>query len=183
MPAGESETRCSREEGTAPTRNLKAVITPERKGGWNLPGAGCPVRWSKRGRRMNIPVLLFQRLRLTALGVLLVSTLTACPLMMPFMIPMHSGGLHGGERNVDKAAQDLVEEGVTTLAANHGPYQTIAIGEVSVRDVPMSATKFRDLMVRTLRSKGDWELVEDESRARAQTAARRHCRQKALSGS
>lgn len=115
---------------------------------------------------MNIPVLLFKRLRLMALGVLLVPTLTACPFMMPFMIPMHSGGLHGGERSADKPAQDLAEEGVTTLAANHGPYRTIAIGEVSVRDVPMSGTKFRDLMVRTLRSRGEWKLVESESDAR-----------------
>lgn len=117
---------------------------------------------------MNIPVLLSKRLRLMVLAVTLVPMLTACPLMMPFMmVPMHSGGLHGGgEHGEEKIAQELVEEGVVALAANHGPYQTLVVGQVSVQDVSMSAAEFRSLVVRTLRSRGEWQLVENESRAR-----------------
>jgi hypothetical protein len=86
--------------------------------------------------------------------------------MMPFMmVPMHSGGLHGGgEHGEEKIAQELVEEGVVALAANHGPYQTLVLGRVGVQEVPVSATEFRDRMIRTLRSRGEWKLVESESR-------------------
>lgn len=113
---------------------------------------------------MNIPVLLSKRLRLMVLAVTLVPMLTACPLMMPFMmVPMHSGGLHGGgEHGEEKIAQELVEEGVVALAANHGPYQTLVVGQVSVQDVSMSAAEFRGLVVRTLRSRREWQLVERE---------------------
>ena len=117
---------------------------------------------------MNIPSLLLNRLRLIALAVTLGPMLTACPLMMPFMMgPMHGGGLHGGgEQGEEKIAQELVEEGVVALAANHGPYQTLVVGQVSVQDVFMSATQFRGLVVRTLRSRREWQLGENESYAR-----------------
>jgi hypothetical protein len=117
---------------------------------------------------MNINILLLKRSALIAVIAASLATLTACPLMMPFMIaPMHSGGLHGGgEHGEDKIAQDLVEEGVAGLAANHGPYETLVVGRVSVQDVSVSAGEFRDRMVRTLRSRGEWKLVESETRAR-----------------
>ena len=116
---------------------------------------------------MNIPSLLLTRLRLMVLAVTLVPMLTACPLMMPMMVPMHGGGLHGGgDQGEEKIAQELVEEGVVALAASHGPYQTVVVGQVSVQDVSMSATEFRGLVVRTLRSRREWQLGENESYAR-----------------
>ena len=112
---------------------------------------------------MNISSLLLKGLRLMVLAAMLVPMLTACPLMMAMMVPMHGGGLHGGgEQGEEKIAQELVQEGVVALAANHGPYQTLVVGEVSVQDVSMSASEFRGLVVRTLRSRGEWQLVERE---------------------
>ena len=116
---------------------------------------------------MNISSLLLTRLRLMVLAAMLVPMLTACPLMMAMMVPMHGGGLHGGgEQGEKKIAQELVEEGVVALAANHGPYQTLVVGQVSVQDVTISATEFRGLVVRTLRPRREWQLVENESHAR-----------------
>jgi len=116
---------------------------------------------------MNISSLLLKGLRLMVLAAMLVPMLTACPLMMAMMVPMHGGGLHGGgEQGEEKIAQELVQEGVVALAANHGPYQTLVVGQVSVQDVTISATEFRGLVVRTLRSRRGWQLVENESHAR-----------------
>src|SRR5512139_4162686 len=95
---------------------------------------------------MNIFSLLLKRLRRMVLAAMLVPMLTACPLMMAMMVPMHGGGLHGGgEQGEKKIAQELVEEGVVALAANHGSYQTLVVGQVSVQDVTMSPTEFRGL--------------------------------------
>lgn len=95
--------------------------------------------------------------------LLLLFILAGCPMMMPFMMgPMMDQRMKGSgdAQQVEKAVDDLIHEGVKSLALNRGPYDRILLGHVTVKGSFIQEGKFNQLLLNTLHSRSEWHVVD-----------------------
>lgn len=93
-------------------------------------------------------------------------TLSAC-----FMMPLMVGALYDSDTNdngdpkVNAAAHELIEESIGALDGERGLFDRILMGEIKVSEDLISAVKFRQILLETLRAKNIWQVIEQDDRA------------------
>ncbi len=119
-------------------------------------------------KKMNSKTCL-KRLIAVAVISLFLLTLTGCLFMMPVMMPFMVGTMHSksGDKvvdpKVDKALGELVQEGVSALVDNHGDYDLILLGQTEVTDNLIPATLFEQRLLKKLRSRNEWQILDQSS--------------------
>jgi hypothetical protein len=131
-------------------------------------------RWSKdlltieQCKKMN-PKACLKRLIAVPVILLFLLTLNGCLFMMPLMMPFMMGTKHSksGDKvvdpKVDKALGELVQEGVSALAANHGDYDLILLDQTEVTDNLIPSTLFQQRLLKKLRSRNEWQVLDQSA--------------------
>lgn len=114
------------------------------------------------------PNICLKRLAQVPLFVLLLHALSGCPLMMSFMMgPMLSKNMDKPtDPQVKATVEELIQEGISQLAYNRGPYKLMALGDGKVTGDVISVTKFQQIFKENLRSRGEWEVLGQQGKAK-----------------
>lgn len=111
------------------------------------------------------PKACLKRLIAVPIILLFLLTLNGCLYMMPFMMgTMHSkSGDKVVDPKVDKALGELVQEGVSALVDNHGPYDLILLDQTEVTDNLIPSTLFQQRLLKKLRSRNEWQVLDQSA--------------------